>query len=310
MANFTEETFVPQVYELLDHKSAYNISSGIYLILIALVTITANGLLLIGLYKNENGSLRRPSTVFICNLLGTGLIAGAVSELLLAIAYLSSYAGDHTSATLNLTMAAKVIRSVCVVVSILTAVGFSWTFFAPSQSIPKENQSEISSKECLMSIIAYWIYAILFFTLASAIATWELYLKLELHLNFTVCLVLTVLTYLSLWVYYMNRRTTVDVQFDTIADNAQIREQRRLKHQLLFVICFLVVIDISCVTPYFIYQHVLLYTKMESIVTRQRTLIVERVIEVILCHKFILEPILLVWRLPDYRRALVSVFVS
>lgn len=285
--------------------------SGTFLGVICPLTILANVLLLVAIYKDPFSTFRTPTACFLVGLAITDLITGLVPEPMVTSCYFLIYHG-HPSAV---TRCPKMFKNAGIVAAITTNSSFlivmAFTFAQyVAVAFPLKYKRLISVRKTLICVSIIWLYTTLFEVMSRTIGVrQEVLEKVDLYLHSTFSLLFTIITYVLLQTAFrkqMRERSATLHTTNTVSMSApQLESPRKQKRKPLVERNFirlnflLIVIWLVCALPSAILWYIYLYAG-ES----QNLFVVRVIADNTLYLKFVLDPFLFAWRLPKYRKAL------
>lgn len=290
--------------------------SGTFLAVICSLTVLANSLLLVAIYKDPFNTFRTPTACFLVGLAITDLITGLVPEPMATSCYFMHY-NNHPA---TLTRCPKIFQVAGIVAAITTNSSFlivmAFTFAQyVAVAFPLKYKRLISIRKTLACVAIIWTYATLFELSQMMGVPIELIQKIDLHLHSTVSLFFTIITYVLLQVVFRKQMAERSVTLHltnsaSMSTSASIESppgtQNRnsnVERNFVRLNLLLIVILLVCSQPSAILWYIYLYAG-ESTRNSQTLFVVRVIADNTLYLKFLLDPFVFAWRLPKYRKAL------
>lgn len=291
--------------------------SGTFLAVICPLTILANVLLLVAIYKDSFNTFRTPTACFLVGLAITDLITGLVPEPMATSCYFMHYNNHPAMMTrcLNKFKIAGIVAAITMNSSFLIVMAFTFAQFV-AVAFPLKYKRLITVRKTLICVAVIWTYTTLFELLQTMGVPKEVIEKIDLHLHSTFSLIFTIVTYVLLQLAFQRQMAERSVTLH-LTDTASMstgemmlenptRKQKRkpiVERNFVRLNLLLIVILLVCSQPSAILWYIYLYAGEST--SQSQTLFVVRVVaENTLYLKFLLDPFVFAWRLPKYRRAL------
>lgn len=289
------------------------IISGRFLAVICPLTILANVLLLVAIYKDPFKTFRTPTACFLVGLAITDLVNGLVPEPMATSCYFMCYYHPCEE-----TRCPKIFE----IAGILAAITTNSSFFIVlaftiaqymAVAFPLKFKRFISVRKTLLCMASIWMYASFFEVLRVTGIPGEVLKKIDLHLHSTISLLFTIFTYVLLQRAFRKRmaerssalQTTSTVSTSPTRERGTRKQKRKpvVERNFVRLNLLLIVILLVCSQPSAISWYVYFYSDEST--RNSETLFVVRVLaDNTLYLKFLLDPFLFAWRLPNYRAAL------
>lgn len=309
-ANFTENIGSPSLGTVF-------MISGAFLAVICPLTVLANVLLLVAIYKDPFKTFRTPTACFLVGLAITDLITGLIPEPMVISCYFLHY-NDHPA---KATHCPKIFDVAGVVAAITTNASFLIVMaFTSAQYVavafPLKYKRLISVRKTLVCVAVIFLYVTLFEISRAVGVPQEVIEKIDLHLHSTFSLLFTIITYALLQKAFrrqmaersatLNTTNTVSMSTALALESPRKCKQKRkpmVERNFIRLNLLLIVILLVCSQPTAILWYVFLYAG-ESTRTSQTLFVVRVIADNTLYLKFLLDPFVFAWRLPKYRKAL------
>ena len=285
--------------------------SGIFIAVLAFITTTGNGLLLLAIWKDPLKTLRTPTTYFVIGLTTadflTGLFVSPVAAFRQIVNFCKPALGrsEATKTAKDFTASASLLT---MNTSYLILVLLTWSQFA-AISFPHQHRNLVSKRRVGTCVVLAYLYAFTFALLPALGVEDDLLDRLDLFMNTLPLLSLLILAYTCLHVAYRRQvRRISTLRTQPVNAACKVRSRRR-ERQFTTVNLLLVLFVLVCTLPATIIWIFRLY-RPNMPAERNATLnIVALHAGSVLFLKFALDPFLYCWRLPHYRRSLRSVLM-
>lgn len=294
---------------LLSLYMKFEFAEGICLSVISLLTVSANILLLIAVWKDPEKSFRSPTTYFLIGLGITDLLTGATTEPFFALYYIMRFlrGGENIPASISrLYEVGQSISTVTISSSYLIILGLSMSQYIAIKW-PHKYKVLITRNRVIVSVLFSWLYFICFIlvlTVSPNIDT-DLFLKVDLALHPVLISSVLFITLILLYRVFM-RQVQQRKSFRDSEKKLQGAPQGRsdnLQRQFTIVTFYLAAILLISALPHIAVQFVWLYANLptEGIYYIFMAL---RIRDLLLFLKVALDAFIYAWRLPAYRQAL------
>lgn len=288
------------------------LSAGVYLSVLAFTTTSANGLLLWTIYKNSKPYFRKPVTVLIAALALADFLNGLIIDPFYASMYFSLYFQSISrSAYLRLAKISMLFSVVTMNASYLIVLTLSCTQLI-AITFPYKERTLITTRSVSFSVGLVLTYSILFALLYVMGIPVSVFQKLEVFLHMTGITVILIAAYACLQISYTRqrgkfRRLTTDSKTQGRKESRVHRDAKSvagsrnfLMVNLLLIACLLITSLPVTIVWYLRLFSVKFRTESERLAYRNVALVVDN----FLFLKFLVDPFIYAWRMPQYRRAL------
>ena len=283
--------------------------SGIYMGIISPLTVLANGLLLVAVFKDPFNCLRTAITIFIITLAIADLLTGLAVDPIFAYVYIAIYGGmKGSSYHYQLVFrVGKILSTLTMNISILVVLVMSWVQLL-AVSYPHKHRRFITRKVILSCVAAICFYATLFSLSLLMGVPDRLFLQIDLYLNSTLVVFLLLTTYALLHVSFNRQNSHNKIHFrrrDSVISNIGRRQKSKRKFKtvnLLLILCVLV-----CIAPLIVMWYLSLHLKMTTKEQKNQFNIAGVLINNLLFLKFLFDPFIYAWRSKKYREALQTI---
>ncbi|XP_078342225.1 cannabinoid receptor type 1B-like [Oculina patagonica] len=288
--------------------------SGTFLAVICPLTVLANVLLLVAIYKDPFNTFRTPTACFLVGLAVTDLITGLVPEPMVTSCYFMHYHGHPYALTRCPKMfnIAGIVAAITTNSSFLIVMAFTFAQYV-AVAFPLKYKRLISVRKTLICVAAIWVYSTLFEMSRTMGVPREVLEQVDLYLHSTFSLLFTIVTYILLQIAFHKQmaersatlHTTNTVSMTTPGLEKPRKQKRKppVERNFVRLNLLLIVILLVCSQPSAILWYIYLYAG-ESVKNSQTLFVVRVIADNTLYLKFLLDPFLFAWRLPKYRKAL------
>lgn len=302
-----------------------SISSSVFLSIVALATVIINGISLYAIYKDPLKCFRNPFSVFITGILVSDFLTGLVVEPVFVASYTLWLTDVNINDYVKVIRSSQILSAVTINTSFLTVLALAVAQLIALR-FPSLYNRAVKTPYAVLGIVAIWIYAILFAVIPEmAKISIEVYFMVDLILHTTLISVALVIIYI--FIYFVFRRAMrrhqeasdhgndpeqtpqPNLDEEHTEDNypsppTQSTSNDKIEKDFLMGSFIVIVILMVTVWPFTICLYVWLfrpYGNMDFFIKDYIALIF---FDDILFLKFFLDPLVFVWRLPKYRKAI------
>ena len=301
--------------QLFQNYRGAQIASGIFLVLVSLVSAVGNGLLLLTIWKDPFKTFRTPTTFFVsglavadfltgiavCPIHALGNIHGYYLELGIEVKTSSSMISLFQKAgQIARPISAATMNSSYIILLLLT-----WSQFIII-SFPYKHKVFVTKRRVVTSAILTWAYTIVFAILFATGVEETAFLKFDLYFHTTGILSLLMVAYFCLYKAFkrqMRRLHSLKTN-NSLGQQRRSRRGNRRERQFTIVNFLLLTFVIACTLPltiiYYVHLHGVPKTQLQS----AKLKIAKFLSSNVLLLKFALDPLIYAWRLTQYRTAL------
>lgn len=280
---------------MLQHYLIIPLPSAILFSCLAPLTFLGNGFLLLTF-------CRTPSNFFIFCMALANFLTGCVLQPLLAFRYYSLYYRNDLLLSLRKIMSAFSI--VTMNVSIFSVCAFSWDSFV-ALSRPIKHRKWMTLRRAKMLIACMWMYQLVFASLLFTRIPLAWILRIDLHLNTTLIILLLLLAYMCLYKASKRRErkrvrsfNNPRIEMSFRARKSNNGTERRIR-VIIFLFTLVTTIPILPVTVVWYVKEYCIYSQRD-----QDLILTGKVLNQLVFLKFVLDPFVYAWRLERYRKAL------
>ena len=297
--------------DLLSLYMKFELAEGICLSVMSLLTVSANVLLLIAVWKDPEKSFRSPTTYFLIGLGITDLLTGATTEPFFALYYIMRFlhGGENIPASISrLHEVGQSISTVTISSSYLIILGLSMSQYIAIKW-PHKYKVLITRNRVIVSVLLSWLYFVCFIlvlTFSPNIDT-DLFLKVDLALHpvlISSVLFITLILLYRVFMKQVQRRKSFreSEKKPQVAGGAKGRSDN-LQRQFTIVTLYLAAILLISALPHIAVQFVWLYADL-PMEGSYYIFMALRIRDLLLFLKVALDAFIYAWRLPAYRQAL------
>lgn len=281
-------------------------ASGIFIVILAVITIAGNGLLLLAIWKDPFKSFRTPTTFFVIGLALADFITGAIVDPCNAFLSFLTYLNlrrQYKETMVTMVHVASHVSFITMNTSFFLLLALTWSQFAAIYC-PYKHKAMVTKRRVIIVVLVIWLYSILVSLLSDFGVSQRIGREIDIHLNTNTVLALLMLAYACLFRAYFRHLNNVRSLEENKANRERRREQeRQFTSANLLLVTFLVLFTL----PWIVVWHVELYRfpghKFESPQQRARFAIAQVLTQAFLLVKFAMDPYIYAWRLPKYRQA-------
>lgn len=318
--NSTDGIFVEQ-QKIQDYKRVLAITSACCLSLLSVVTTTSNILLLIAIWKDPLKCFKSAAKCFIVGLSVADLITGVTTETFFTSYYFIQFFQDVDTKGVPLMLyeIGGIISGVALKYSFLVVLALSWSQFT-AISWPHKYRRFVTNRNIVIFMILAFLYLVLFTAVQfMGILDPHTFHKIDLACNSSFLSVNLFIVSLLLYRAY-RRRAHLHKEFSakpltSLCENKTRPAKRRrevektLDQQFTIVSIYLGAILLLCALPHVLAVYVYLYFAKDLTIQSQLNLLVAlRISDVLLFVKVCTDPFIYAWRLPKYRKTLLTLF--
>ena len=313
MNGSSEPSSSAHLENLLSLYMKFELTEGICLSIMSVLTVSANILLLIAIWKDPEKSFRSPTTYFLIGLGIADLLTGATTEPFFAVYYIMRFLrGTKNIPALisRLHVVGQSISTVTISSSYLIILGLSISQYIAIKW-PHKYKVLITRNRVIVSVLLSWLYFICFTLVLSFSPNIDtvLFLKVDLALHpvlISSVLFITLILLYRVFTRQMQQRKSFRESAKTAKGSLKGSAKGRadnLQRQFTIVTFYLAAVLLISALPHIAVQFVWLYAELpvEGVYYIFMAL---RVRDLLLFLKVALDAFIYAWRLPAYRQAL------
>ncbi|CAH3022555.1 unnamed protein product [Porites evermanni] len=293
------------------------IASGVFLVVITLVTALGNGLLLFAIWKDPFKTFRTPNIFFVIGLAVADFLTGITVCPLTAFQdiglYISVKRRDSSiiPSVQKAGHVAHIISAATMNSSYIILLLFTLSQFI-AINFPFKQKVLVTKSRVIVSVILAWVYAVMFAILSASGVAETAFLKMDLYFHTTGSLLLLTIGYFCLYRAFKSQMK--QLQFlkanETLGKQQSIQSRRnRRERQFTIVNLLLLTFVLSCTLPVTVFFYLQYHWKDLTRLELLRLHLAGLFSIDVLFLKFALDPLIYAWRLAQYRRALKSFLV-
>ncbi|XP_020613133.1 neuropeptide Y receptor type 2-like [Orbicella faveolata] len=302
----------PELVSLVQTVDMTYLISGIYLSLIAIMTIFGNGLLLLAIITDPFKSFRTPTTLFVVGLAVADFLTGAVVDPLTAFLNIATYLQLHrdpgmTKVFDNCVKVNIYVSFITMNASFLMLLALTFCQYL-AISFPHKHRAFVTRLSAMVTLVVVTIYSVLFSLLPEFRVPRRLKLEIDTHLNTNAVAIILILTYLLLYLAYrVHLKRVSGLDQNDAARNRRREQEREFTAVNLLLVTFFLIFTL----PSMIFWNLRLYKFYDiqslSYDQRLRLDLASTLIFDVLVMKFALDPCIYAWRLSKYRQAIKKI---
>ena len=280
--------------------------SGVFLGVLAVVTITANIALLVTLWRRRERLLKTPTMIFILAIAVADLTTGLVVEPAFSICYISS---DLNTCREDIMELVQFLPRLFVNSSFLLVLFLTWCHFL-AVARPHFYKHHVTKTRVTALVFGIFVYTSSFSFLQFSRISKNVLLLIDVSLHATLIPSVLMMSYiailLSLRKHMRDRNvvlfrrhlgeanigseSSVDVQMFPPANTERAVERQFMKMNLSLVILLFI-----CALPAIITMHMAFNTKLATVEEQTTLAVAQKIADDILFVKFLLEPFVFSW---------------
>lgn len=280
--------------------------SGVFLGVLAVVTIAANIALLVTLWRRRKRLLKTPTMIFILAIAVADLTTGLVVEPAFSICYISS---DLNTCRDDIMELVQFLPRLFVNSSFLLVLSLTWCHFL-AVARPHFYKHHVTKTRVTALVFGIFVYTLSFSFLQFSRISKKVLLLIDVSLHATLIPSVLMMSYiailLSLRKHMRDRnvvlfrrhggeanigsKSSVDVQMFPSANTESAVERQFMKMNLSLVILLFI-----CALPAIITMHMAFNTKLATVEEQTTLAVAQKIADDILFVKFLLEPFVFSW---------------
>jgi len=286
--------------------------SGIYLSVLAVVTIFGNGLLLLAIITDPFKSFRTPTTLFVVGLAVADFLTGAVVDPLTAFlniaTHLQLYRDPRVMKVFGNCVKVNIhVSFITMNASFLILLALTFCQYL-AISFPHKHRVFVTRLSAMVTLVVITIYSVLFSLLPEFNVPRRLKLEIDTHLNTNAVAIILILSYLLLYLAYrVHLKRVSGLDQNDAARNRRREQEREFTAVNLLLVTFLLIFTL----PSMIFWNLQLYkfydVRSLSYGQTKRLEMASTLIFDVLVMKFALDPCIYAWRLSKYRQAIKKI---
>lgn len=280
--------------------------SGVFLGVLAVVTIIANIALLVTLWRRRKRLLKTPTMIFILAIAVADLTTGLVVEPAFSICYISS---DLNTCREDIMELVQFLPRLFVNLSFLLVLFLTWCHFL-AVARPHFYKHHVTKTRVTALVFGIFVYTSSFSFLQFSRISNKVLLLIDVSLHATLIPSVLMMSYIAILlslrkhmrdrnvVLFRRHRgeanigseSSVDVQTFPSANTESAVERQFMKMNLSLVILLFI-----CALPAIITMHMAFNTKLATVEEQTTLAVAQKIADDILFVKFLLEPLVFSW---------------
>lgn len=280
--------------------------SGVFLGVLAVVTIAANIALLVTLWRRRKRLLKTPTMIFILAIAVADLTTGLVVEPAFSICYISS---DLNTCRDDIMELVQFLPRLFVNSSFLLVLSLTWCHFL-AVARPHFYKHHVTKTRVTALVFGIFVYTLSFSFLQFSRISKKVLLLIDVSLHATLIPSVLMMSYiailLSLRKHMRDRnvvlfrrhggeanigsKSSVEVQMFPSSNTESAVERQFMKMNLSLVILLFI-----CALPAIITMHMAFNTKLATVEEQTTLAVAQKIADDILFVKFLLEPFVFSW---------------
>ena len=295
----------PNPYEEF-YKFAFG--SAVYILTVSLITIMANGLLLLVFFFDPLKIFRNATTYFLVSLAVVDILTAATQEPVYATCFIMMYTKhpDTSYTCPKLLSVGQTISIASMNCSFLIVLAFTFTQYVVVIS-PLNYAQNVTKRRVIICVLAIYVYSALFSVLPEMGVSEDAQQKIDNTFH-SICLIyFTVIIYILLFIAFKKKMAASMSLREDKKTNDGSKDDRRTDVERKFIAVNFLLIAILFLTsqPAAMFWIAKLYSSEDP--NSPKFLIINLMVDNLLYLKFLLDPFVYAWRIPKYRQALMIV---
>lgn len=292
----TESDAVPENIDLYYGVTMFSI---VFLFVVMIPTVIINGMTLFAIYKDPLKCFRNPLMVFATGVIVADFISGLIVFPFFGAVYAHDLHIGENDATGEVYHIAIEVLTATITISFLTLSGLAVSQLIAIKS-PMRFDRCVTTRSVKIGLVVIWVYATLF----TAIPYFFDYTTLHyfyfgyLIFHVTIITVSLVILYIVTYLFFAVRA----------ARHLDEEENKQVTREFFKGSCILSLLQILLVWPATIALYAEEFLEPDDMETAVRIEAARLICDDLLFIKFLLDPIILVWRVPKYRLAMKKVY--
>ena len=300
-----------EIVSLIEAVDMAYLLSGIYLSIVAVVTVLGNSLLLLAIIKDPFKSFRTATTVFVVGLaladLFTGLIVDPLTAFLNIAFYMKLIYGNNPGMIKILEDCIKVNSHVSFITmnaSFLILLALTFCQYV-AISFPHKHRTLVTCRNAVYVLAIIAIYSSIFSLLPEFKIPLKVKLEIDLHLNTNVVAFVLIVFYVLLYrAYRVHLKRVSSLDENDAARKRRKEQQREFTATNLLLVTFLLIFTMPSMILWHLRLYKYYYPRLLSPSQRLKLELANVLVFDVLVMKFALDPCIYAWRLSKYRKAI------
>ena len=278
--------------------------SSNFIIVVSFTTVLANSFLLLTFYVDPLKTFRNPTTYFLTGLALVDLLTALVQEPIYATCFMLLYFRNPLRMKCAPFLdAGKYFAAFTMTVSFLIVFAFTVTQYIVVSS-PLKYGRLVTNRKVLISVLAIYLHSTMFWCLHLMGVPENIQHMVDVFVHNYVLIFITIAIYILLH-RVMRKKMAAG---NSLQGNADAQARERSKHaqvqrNFVRVNFMLLAVLITCAVPTTVVWTIRLFTAQYNTAS-VKVLIGNLMVDNLLYLKFLLDPFVYAWRMPEYRQAL------
>ena len=295
---------IPNPYE---EFFTFAFGSAIYILTVSLITIMANGLLLLVFFFDPLKIFRNATTYFLVGLAVVDILTAAAQEPAYATCFIMMYARhpDTRYTCPKLLSVGQTISIASMNCSFLIVLAFTFTQYVVVIS-PLNYAQNATKRRVIICVLAIYVYSVLFSVLPEMGVSEDAQRKIDNTFHSICSIYFTVIIYI-LFIAFKKKMAASNRLREDKETNDGSKDDRRTDVERKFITVNFLLIAILFLTsqPAAMFWIAKLYSSEDP--NSPKFPIINLMLDNLLYLKFLLDPFVYTWRIPKYRQALMIV---
>lgn len=277
--------------------------SAIFITVVAVPTILANGALLLTFYVDPLKTFRNPTSYFLIGLTIVDLLTALVQEPIYATCFMFLYFRHPLTPKCRPFMNAMsdYFGAVVMTVSFLIIFAFTLTQYIVVSS-PLKYARFVTSRKVLISVVAIYFYSTTFWCLQLTGVPGSTLEIIDLILHYCLMIFITIAIYILLHRVMKKKMTAGNKLQGPVKARGEESKHAQVQRNFLRVNFLLLVVLITCSMPSAVTWTILSFS-VDSKTPPVKVYIIQLMADNLIYLKFLLDPFVYAWRMMKYREA-------
>lgn len=288
---------MPENFHIL---KAVWIFSFVYIFIVAIATVVVNSLTLYAIYKDPLKCFRNPLAIFVTGVLVADLVTGLIGEPVIVAGITHGWRTGELIG-FKVLIVGFVVFAASTTISFLTLLALAICQLLAIGWVQRYERS-VSPRSAKIGTAVIWTVTIILFIALAVVFVWMVIILMILEV--TLITIALVVIYIVSYHVFRNR---VSRQENPLENRLVTKEF--LKGTFLLVLVQLVTVwpYIACTIGIGAYYATSRQGSLRGWVNLE---IVRAICNMLFVAKFVLDPIVLVWRIPKYKKSLKTVYAG
>ena len=278
--------------------------SAIYMIIVSLINIVANGLLLVVFFFDPLKIFRNATTYFLIGIAFVDIFIALTQQPMYAACFIMMYIRHpdtvktcNSLLNIGLTMSLTAMNA-----SFLIVLAFTVTQYIVVIS-PLNHARKVTKTRVIICVLAIYVYVILFSVCPEMGVPRDIQQKIDNTFHSIALIYLTIFFYILLYIAFKKKMAASrSLREDRKQEEEKNERQTGVERKFIIVNFLLIAILFLTSQPSAMLWIIRLYSSQDA--DSPKVLIVNLWVDNVLYLKFLLDPFVYAWRIPKYRQAL------